>query len=89
MVIAVGNVVTMEIKSHIYHTCSLKFTRQRSRATVLHQPNDILIRESIEMNWNYKRYGESLQRGTVINGIKSGKIEKKIKLVYNLKDRID
>ena len=35
MVIAVGNVVTMEIKSHIYHTCSLKFTRQRSRATVL------------------------------------------------------
>ena len=39
MVIAVVNVVTMEIKSHIYHTCSLKFTRRRSRA-----------RKSIEMN---------------------------------------
>ena len=30
-----------------------------------------------------KRYGELLQRGTVINGIKSGEIEFFFKLVYN------
>ena len=34
-------------QTHIYHTFSLQFTRRRSRATILHQPSDILIRESI------------------------------------------